>query len=42
MSEMADGGVIFSDGIADDAIPFNAGTTLTIGLADRTANLIRP
>ncbi|MDO8622416.1 MAG: sugar kinase [bacterium] len=42
VSEMADGGVIFSDGIADDAIPFNAGTTLQIGLADRTANLIRP
>lgn len=42
ISEMADGGVIFSDGIADDAIPFNAGMTLTIGLADRTANLIRP
>lgn len=41
-SEMAEGGVIFSDGIADDAIPFNAGMTLTIGLADRTATLIRP
>lgn len=41
-SEMAEGGVIFSDGIADDAIPFNAGMTLTIGLAERTANLIRP
>lgn len=42
VSEMAEGGVIFSDGIADDAIPFNAGTTLTIGLADRRATLIRP
>lgn len=42
VSEMAEGGVIFSDGIADDAIPFNAGMTLTISLADRRATLIRP
>lgn len=42
VSEMAEGGVVFSDGIADDAIPFNAGMTLTIGLADRTTNLVRP
>lgn len=42
VSEMAEGGVIFSDGIADDALPFNAGMTLTIGLADRRATLIRP
>lgn len=42
VSEMAEGGVIFSDGIADDALPFPAGMTLTIGLADRRATLIRP
>ena len=41
-SEMAEGGVIFSDGIADDAIPFNAGTTAHITIAERTAALLRP
>ncbi|MCH8532609.1 MAG: hypothetical protein LAT65_17290 [Saccharospirillum sp.] len=27
-------GVVFSDGIESDALAFNAGTELTIGLAD--------
>ncbi|MBI2483377.1 sugar kinase [Candidatus Uhrbacteria bacterium] len=41
-SEMPDGGAIFSDGVVEDALPFLAGTTVTIRPADRVAQLIRP
>lgn len=40
-SEMAEGGAIFSDGIVEDAIEFNAGTTVTIGLADQSVRLVQ-
>jgi len=39
-SEMPEGGVIFSDGVADDAIEFNSGSTATISVARRVAKLI--
>jgi NAD kinase len=39
-SEMAEHGVIFSDGIEADYLSFNAGTKATIGLADRQGVLI--
>lgn len=39
-SHMADNGVVFSDGVEADFIGFNAGTTLTVGLAKRKARLI--
>ena len=41
-SHMAEGGVIFSDGIEADFLSFTAGLTATIGISDRTANLIMP
>lgn len=41
-SLMPENGVIFSDGIEKDFIRFNAGTTVTIGLADQRAKLIMP
>ena len=34
------GGVIFSDGVLDDFLPFNAGIQATIGIADRRTNLV--
>lgn len=40
MSEMAEHGVIFSDGIEADFLPFNAGTLATIGLAERQGLLV--
>lgn len=40
MSEMAEHGVIFSDGIEIDFLPFNAGTLATIGLAERQGLLV--
>ncbi len=40
-SEMPEGGVIFSDGVIEDAIKFNSGTTATVSVADKTAKLIR-
>ncbi|SCB10868.1 sugar kinase [Rhizobium multihospitium] len=40
MSEMAEHGVIFSDGIEADFLPFNAGTLATIGLAERRGLLV--
>ena len=40
MSEMSKGGVIFSDGIMDDMIDFNAGMELKIGVAKRRGRLI--
>jgi hypothetical protein len=39
-SHMADNGVIFSDGIENDYLAFNAGITATIRVADRRANLV--
>ncbi|TWB44144.1 diacylglycerol kinase catalytic domain-containing protein [Nitrospirillum pindoramense] len=40
VSEMADNGVIFSDGIEADFLEFNAGTHATIGLAERRGHLV--
>lgn len=39
-SEMPENGVIFSDGVEADFLQFNAGTTVTIGLAQRQTNLV--
>lgn len=39
-SYMPENGVIFSDGIESDYIPFNSGTVLTIGLADHKGRLV--
>lgn len=39
-SEMSEGGAIFSDGVTEDAIEFNAGTIVRIGVAERSAYLI--
>lgn len=39
-SMMAEGGVIFSDGIEADYMAFNSGVTAEIGVADRTGRLI--
>lgn len=40
-SEMPEGGIIFSDGVPEDGIEFNSGSTVTIQVADKTAKLIR-
>lgn len=37
---MAQHGVIFSDGIEQDYVQFNAGVTATITLAERKAHLV--
>lgn len=39
-SQMAADGVIFSDGVPTDFLPFNRGAVATIGLADHAATLI--
>jgi hypothetical protein len=39
-SEMAEHGVIFSDGIEADFLEFNAGTKATIGIAERQGLLV--
>lgn len=39
-SQMADNGVIFSDGVESDFLAFNAGSIATIGLAERKTNLV--
>jgi NAD kinase len=39
-SDMSENGVVFSDGILDDAIEFNAGMQIKIGVADRTGRLV--
>ncbi len=39
-SHMADNGVIFSDGMEVDYLPFNAGSRATIGIAPRQARLV--
>lgn len=41
-SHMAENGIIFSDGMQQDALEFNAGTTATMGLAERTTRLVVP
>lgn len=41
-SNMPEGGVIFSDGVAADYLPFNAGTIATISLAEQKTNLVVP
>ncbi|TWB57841.1 hypothetical protein FBZ98_102466 [Rhizobium sp. ERR 922] len=40
VSEMAEHGVIFSDGIEADFLPFNAGTQAKIGIAERQGLLV--
>ena len=40
VSEMAENGVIFSDGIENDFLEFNAGTQATIGVAERQGFLV--
>lgn len=39
-SNMPDGGVIFSDGVARDYLPFNSGAIAYIGLAAQKTNLV--
>jgi len=39
-SEMAEGGVIFSDGVEADFLPFNSGATATIGVAEKKTQLV--
>lgn len=39
-SNMPEGGVIFSDGVMADYIPFNSGTLATIGIAQQKTNLV--
>jgi len=41
-SRMAEGGVIFSDGIEADYLGFTAGLTATVGISSKTASLIMP
>jgi len=41
-SEMAQRGLIFSDGIEADSLDFNAGVIATIGLAEHATRLVRP
>jgi len=39
-SEMAEGGVIFSDGVEADFLPFNSGAIATVNLAKKKTNLV--
>ncbi|MFM7562363.1 MAG: sugar kinase [Planctomycetota bacterium] len=39
-SQMPSGGVIFSDGVEQDFLPFDSGTTATISIAERKLNLV--
>ena len=39
-SEMSENGVVFSDGILEDTIEFNAGMQIRIGVADRIGRLV--
>ena len=39
-SRMAEEGVIFSDGMLDDALPFNAGTQAEVRVADGVGRLV--
>ena len=40
ISEMPEGGVIFSDGMINEGIEFNAGSVETITVAEKTAKLV--
>ena len=40
VSRMPEGGVIFSDGVEQDAVAFNSGSIAEVGVADRRANLV--
>ncbi len=40
VSEMSEGGAIFSDGVPEDAIEFNAGTIVTVMVAEKSAALV--
>jgi NAD kinase len=42
VSQMPQNGVIFSDGIEEDFLPFNSGAIATVGLAKRRLNLLLP
>jgi NAD kinase len=42
VSLMPQNGVIFSDGIEEDRLEFNSGTTAEIGIAERTLRLVVP
>jgi len=42
VSEMPEGGVVFSDGVPEDALEFNSGTAVTITVALKTGSLISP
>ncbi len=39
-SQMAENGVIFSDGIEKDFLEFNSGTQATIGIAERKGVIV--
>ncbi len=39
-SFMAENGVIFSDGMEQDAIEFNSGAIVTVGVSDRIGRLV--
>ena len=39
-SDMSEKGVVFSDGILDDAIEFNAGMQITVGVVERRGRLV--
>jgi hypothetical protein len=41
-SLMPDGGVIFSDGVASDFLPFNSGAIARVRVSDQRANLVVP
>ncbi len=41
-SKMAENGVIFSDGIEQDSLEFNAGTIANISISSRVGNLVTP
>ncbi len=40
ISQMPQNGVIFSDGIEEDYLPFNSGAIADIGLAEKRVNLV--
>ena len=40
-SEMNENGVLFGDGIEDDYLRLDWGVTATIGVAERTLNLVK-
>ena len=39
-SDMSENGVVFSDGVLDDTIEFNAGMQIKIGVAERVGRLV--